>query len=299
MTKVAYLIAAHEHPAHLARLAQALASPNTAAFIHLDAKSDIGRFSKVRNAEFLDARLPVYWGDMSLTEASILLLRTALHDPRQFERFVFLSGVDYPIRPQPYIEAFFEAHPDSEFINLCEMPNDEMGKPISRLTQYRLSGRASHSMRRLRRLLVRAKLLSDQRDYKAALGDLKPYGGSSWWALTRPACEYFLDFVTDNPRLFRFFRNTHIPDEGFIHTVLGNSPFRQKVRRGLMITDWTAGGAHPAMINEGHVARYTQPGPLITHDGPYGDGEVLFTRKFNDASGPLVDAIDAANRRAA
>jgi hypothetical protein len=141
--------------------------------------------------------------------------------------------------------------------------------------------------------LAKLRLLSLDRDYKAHLGDLVPYAGSLWWALSGEACEYLLGFVERHKSICKFFENTIIPAEMFFQTILGNSPFRTRVRRSLTWTDWSAGGDSPATVSEKHVEFLESCAEIKAGaDDPYGEGELLFARKFPDDSEELVRRID-------
>jgi hypothetical protein len=293
--KLAYLIAAHHQPAHFQRLLDALLTASSAAFVHIDAKSPIAPFlgTQHSNVHFCKPRVPVYWGEYSQVDATMIMLREALASPSKFDYFVLLSGADYPLRPAAAIEAFFARHSGTEFINLVRMPNERASKPVTRLTQYKvLSGRfTTLPEKALRRLLIRARLLPAERDYTAALAGFIPCGGSSWWALSRSACEYIVAITQSMPRLVDFFRHTWFPDETYFQTLLGNSPFRDRIRRNLTYADWHAGGAHPAQIEARHLQSFADC-KAVPSD-VYGAGELLFARKFRDADAALTAQIDA------
>lgn len=106
-------------------------------------------------------------------------------DPRRFDRFVLLSGADYPLRSAAAIERFFARNPGKEFINLVAMPADAAGKPLSRLTTY-------VPRPGLRKVLTKVRKPPRTRDYKAYLGPIVPYAGSTWWALSREASHVVL-----------------------------------------------------------------------------------------------------------
>jgi hypothetical protein len=169
-----------------------------------------------------------------------------------------------------------------------KMPNAEAGKPISRINTLRIP-----SERPVRRLLVRilAKLGLAQRDYRKYLGSLEPYSGHTWWTLTREACQYIIDFEKSNQSVVRYFEDTFAPEEMFFHTILGNSPFRSRVRRNLVYEDWSARGSHPAMINEKHIAFLATQEKVNLSDA-YGSGELLFARKFSDDNLDMVRKIE-------
>jgi hypothetical protein len=290
---IAYLLLVHSNPKHLQRLIARLQSDNARFFIHVDKKADRAAFAHLRaaNVTLVDDPVAVHWGDFSQVEAIERLMRTALASG-PCERLVLLSGVDYPVRPTADIEAFFARHPTDEFINMVAMPSAAAGKPLTRLTTYKVRPTlpALHSI--ALRLLLKAGLMPRQRDLGRALGTLTPYGGSTWWALTRPACEYALDVIDRRPDLVRFFKGTEYADETFLHTILGNSPFRDHVKRNFTYTDWSAGGASPANISAAHLpyfAANTSFGP----GGAYGDGPIIFARKFTDADAALLQQLDA------
>jgi Core-2/I-Branching enzyme len=290
--KIAYLILAHDSPRHLRRLVQALSSSSAHLFIHLDLKSDRRSFDGMESPKvhFTAARIPVYWGDFSQVEATLNLLRAAIAHEAAFERFVLLSGVDYPVRSPAYIEGFFAANPDTEFINLVEMPCPAAGKPISRLTTYKYRPNERGVAAFARKVLIRIGVLPPERDYHAHFGSLIPYAGSEWWAVTRDAAEYILTFAESQPAIYNFFKNTHCPDESFFQTVLGNSRFRPRIRRNVTFADWSRGGARPANLTMEHM-RFLRETPLFDASDVYGPGEVLFARKFSDDSAQLVASL--------
>jgi len=294
--KIAYLIAAYDNPAHFGRLLDGILTPNSAAFVHIDAKSVIDPFVRFQRAgvHFAKTRNKVYWGDFSFIEAVLRMMREALDSAERFEYLALISGTDYPIRPIAELERFLAAHRGAQFMNMVPMPNDSMGKPISRLERYKPRGgnRVEKVYSLIRDVLVRAKLMSGRRDYESALGPMRPYGGSTWWVITREAAEYIVDFMNKNPRFVRFYQNTWLPEEGMFQTILANSHFATGIRRNLLYTDWRQGGRHPKLIGQEHVLRFLGSEP-ITPDDRYGAGELFFARKFNDAAGPLVEALRA------
>jgi hypothetical protein len=297
--KIAYLILAHNTPNHLHRLIRSLSSPDCDFFIHVDKKSD---FSLIEgnNIYFVDNRISVYWGDFSQIRAIVILMNQALNTNQNYGYFVLLSGSDYPLRSSIYIHDFLEAHRNTEFINMVKMPCAEVNKPLSRLRLYKVE--SDHTIRNqifetMRKSLHKIGLDSIlERDYKKYLGDLEPYGGSQWWALTKNACDYIINFIDKKPRIVDFFTNTMCPDEMFFQTILGNSQFRQMVKRNLTYTDWSTGGSNPATIEHRHIRFFKDQREIMARN-VYGEGELLFARKFPDESQQLVERIDEMIRR--
>jgi hypothetical protein len=283
---IAYLVLAHQHSEQLSRLAEQLRSPAADIFVHVDAKVPIEPFLRAvgPDVHFTSTRIPVYWADYSQIRAVLLLIEAALGAPRKYDYLVLLSGVDYPLRSAAEIEDFFAQNKGSEFINWVAMPSAAVSKPLSRLTDYHgRPGLFGRLRTKARRLLIKLHLIPRARDYKAYLGETAPYAGSTWWALTRDACQYIQTFVGQNPRFMKFFENTSSPDEMVFQTILANSLFRSRMRRNLTYADWSDGAASPSAIGERHLALFGA-NPVLKADSPYGSGEYLFCRKVMDAT---------------
>jgi len=289
---IAYLILAHNNPGHLARLTQALATENSAIFIHIDKKADMRPFLQIarRNVHFTSKRVPVYWGDYSQIQAILTLVDTAMAMSQRYDYLVLLSGSDYPLRTAAQLEAHFVKYRGSEFINMVSMPSEAASKPLSRLTDYKPRQELKAKLAaQIRRVLVKAGIISRTRDYKACFDALTPYAGSEWWALTHDACAYIQNFVARNRRIMKFFVNTSCPDEMVFQTILGNSPFKDKVRRNLTYTDWSRGGSSPANVEMRHIERIRSEKVMMVND-VYGQGELLFVRKVVDPE--IVDQLE-------
>jgi Core-2/I-Branching enzyme len=290
--KIAYLILAHNNPEHLARLTRALTTRNSTIFVHIDRKADIRPFLGIsgENIHFTPKRVPVYWGDFSTTEAILVLINTAMAHPERYDYLVLISGSDFPVQTPARQEAYFLKNRGSEFINMVMMPSKAASKSLSWLTDYRpRPGFKGKLTAQLRRVLVKLGIVSRGRDYKAYFGGLTPYAGSTWWALTHEACAYIQGFVARHPRLLKFYENTTLSDEMVFQTILGNSHFKDKVRRNLTYTDWSLGGPHPSNIEMRHVDRIRSE-KVLTTDDAYGQGELFFVRKIRDPE--IVDHLE-------
>ncbi len=294
--KIAYLILAHDNSSHLRRLVGAITSPSSVCFIHIDSKSTIVDFLPIasENIVLVDKRLAVYWGDFSMVEATLVLIRAALADPRHFDRLVLLSGTDYPLRSVSYIESFFRRYSSDEFINLVQMPAKTERKPLERLTHRWPRPRAPLVVRLFRRILRRFGIgpISRYRAYKRYLGHLVPYAGDQWWALSRAACQHIQTFVEQEPRLVHFFKNTLCPDEMFFQIILGNSSFMSTIRRNVTYVDWRIEDAHPAWMSKQHLDDLFRSDLSFKSNDWYGAGKILFARKFSDAHAPLFHFVD-------
>ena len=288
--KIAYLVFAYKNPQLLGRIIGQLSCDDCSFFIHIDAKSNLDDFAAIKgpNIFFTRRRIPVHWAEFSGIEAILILLREALAHPRPHEYFVLLSGSEYPLKSREYIGRFFQENRGAEFMSIVKMPSVEAGKPLSRINTLQFP--SDRPVARFAGKLLE-KLGLARRDYRRHLGDLEPYAGVTWWALSREACQYAGDFAASHPRVVAFFKNTFAPEEAFFHTILGNSPFRSRMRRNLLFEDWTTPGGHPQMISEQHLASFSARDKVMVDD-VFGPGEALFARKFSDDDLGLIQRLE-------
>lgn len=292
--RIAYLILAHNNPAHLQRLVQRLAGPGASFYVHIDGKSNLDEFAGLAPAvTFCERRVNCAWGDISLVEATLELMRCAASAPGGFDRFVLLSGACYPLQTGQYINSFFERNRTTEFIEVFALPNAEFKKPLERLTRYSIP--KGKPLARLRwpfqHFLNRVLPL---RDYERALAGREPVCGSQWWCLSGDAVRHVLDVTAREPALYRFCKFVDCPDEFYIQAILWNSPFKAHISHSLTFTHWIPGKDSPELLDASYLPRFA--GPVLrdseSNNSPGEKCEVLFARKFSDASTSVLDAID-------
>ena len=131
------------------------------------------------SVKFVDQRVPVYWGDFSQGNASLLLLKNALYEKTGFEFFVFLSGRDLPIRPIQYIHSYIHNHADYVFMDSDSIPSVKYGKGLGLLEKDIDPPCQGMAKTWIRGLLKRVRVLPRKRDFAKYFPLLRPYGGSS------------------------------------------------------------------------------------------------------------------------
>lgn len=290
--EIAYLILTHNTPSHTKRLIRSLSSDSSTFFIHLDKKTpqkDYEQLENEVNLYFTQKRISVYWADFSQVEAILALIEEAFNSPKKFDRYVLLSGADYPIRSVEEIEGFFNENRDKEFINTLKMPCNAGGKPIERITEYtprRINGKIIYNVQRV---LRKIGIIKRTRDYKEVFKELQPHGGDTWWALTHDAIECILRFVKLRPQVYEYYKNTVCPDEGFFQTILANSELSSAITTNLTYADWSKGGDNPALITDSHLSKFKSE---YFSDDYLGDRRLLFARKFSEDSDGIISKLD-------
>jgi hypothetical protein len=267
-SSVAYLILAHNEPAHLSRLIRMLDGEGSDFYVHVDAKSDISSFAPLfglPRVTFLRSREKVFWGGFSQVGATLRLLRAAA--PGNYGRYSLLSGCDFPIKPGPAIRDTLLGS-DTEFLRvdrrLDERPRNGHAFYIERhhlndweifnprvARRYRerrgtpwlwnAARTAAHAIGRS--AFVAVGLALPRRRYP---GGMTPYQGSTWWALTAQCVNYVFDFLSRTPEYTRFHKSVGMVDEVFFHSIIKGSPFATRISHDFEVAplDHNESGAH-------------------------------------------------------
>lgn len=289
--KIAYLITAYDNADHLNRLIHTLQSADVSFFIHIDKKSKT-KFSipKAKNVFIIENNIRVFWGSYTFIEAVQNLIEKSLEEGT-FDYYVLLSGTDYPVRSNNYIQHFLTDHKHTQFINISKMPANN--KALTRVTNYYISTYdKSFSFLNLTKRAINLciRVLNLKRNYPEQYRDYTLYAGSTWWGMSGECIRYIVDFMHKNPEFVTYYKNTLIPEEMFFHTIVGNSKFMNNTQSSFTYADWPAQDlAHPVLITEKHI-------PVLAKEEiktSYGKAHILFARKFSDRTTALLDRIDA------
>jgi hypothetical protein len=284
----AFIILAHKKPEQVARLLRALATPEAAFYVHIDAQADIAPFEAAvagtgsGNVSFVK-RERSCWGSMGGVRG-ILNAMAEIEKSPSIQSAHTLSGQDYPLRSSAEIAAFFKKNKDKSFVWSVPMPwaNWSGHGGMDRLTKYHVQFFRSRRVQAVcnRVLGVLARVLP-RRKWPA---DLKPYGGSNWFGVSRPALEYILEFVRTRPEYLKFHRFTLSPDENFFQTILLNAT-DASVREGvvdrcLTYREWPEQGPGPTVLTEASLEDMLK-------------SDCLFARKFDMVESPgVLDLLD-------
>lgn len=282
--KIAYLIAAHDNYAHLEKLVNALNDDNVFFYIHIDKKKSIPtNFPDLPNVCFIENRVKVYWAGFSQVKATLGLLNQAL--PGNYDYYILLSGVDYPIRPNKFLYQMLNE--GGEFLETIEGFSSH--KPQKRIDRYSFDCFNRRDFFSIKTLFFSGLEFSLSKMVKRKYPLKNIYQGSNWFALTHACVSYILEFVKNNPEYCKFYSTTRSPDESFFHTIIGNSPFLDKIRPNLTFADWSEKKSGPAMINAAHVDLFKEQEEFKGVAGIY---KPFFARKFNDNAANIVELIE-------
>jgi Core-2/I-Branching enzyme len=239
--RYAYIISAYKNLEQVTRLVRRLHSDRTSFFVHVDKKTDkrdyealIDSLRDVPSVRFL-ARHACHWGGFGHVKATLKGIEALLREGGPFDYAILLTGQDYPIKSNEYIDRFFQTHAPSSFMGFSALPSDSWSPRggLDRIEKLHV------------RLYGRHLEIPLKRRFPSGL---RPFGGGAYWCVSRDCIEYVAAFVERRPEVVSFFRNVDIPDEIFFHTILLNSELRATiVNDNLRYIDWTR-GLRPAIL---------------------------------------------------
>lgn len=293
--KKAYLILAHNNEKHLNRLVKSLDDGNSKFFIHVDRKSKI-KFKLLQNNSnviFLKNRNKVYWGGYSIVNATNKLIKEAFEykEKNYFDYYCLLSGADYPIKNNKYIDSFLRENRNKNFINVVEMPH--MTKSIDRVSNVHFEGiyRSNFIRMVISRLLNRVcQIIGIKNKIPKEYKSYKFYAGSQWWIFNKFFIEYLYKFINREKGFVKFYKRCYIPDESFYQTIIMNSKYKNSVLPSCTYTDWQIGKPpYPSVIEKEHIEiieKNTYANEI------YGNQNIIFARKFTDDSDEIINFIE-------
>ena len=237
-----YLILAHKNPLQLSRMIERLDDGASKFFIHLDAKTPIEPFAAClegAHIHFIEPRERCVWGDFSIVQATIRLMEAA---SKEQGVFILMSGQDYPIQSQGYINAFLESNKEFDFIEI--EPLEEKWKPKmvkDKLEHYHIlhSEERGNSncyapfahcsvFQKLRTLMHLLKGRLSVKNFRLLCSLPKrvapferQYAGSQFWAFSERTFYAVLNYIREHKAaLEEYYKYTSSPDEIYFHSVL-------------------------------------------------------------------------------
>lgn len=334
--KIAYLIQAHTDPMMLHRLIRSLwVEEHTWFYVHVDKKTDIRPFLPVGNEIwadsccFLQKRIKVWWGGFSQCKSMWLLLETALKSEEHFDRFVLLSGLDYPLWSNSRMLKLYEQYPERQFImgydltevkSPTQIPNrvvkynfwdylmpcisfykslrkschancaiDETNARVSNANSK--SGNKSHFFRKWAKGFIQSFPLRKKPYVQLSGGGIHVYGGAQWFNLSRGCVESIYQEYSKHPQYKHYFKTAMAPDELLFNTLIFNSPYRDTAYLYSPI------GEYPGLEKTTYTHYIVYRGGMKVFQAEDFDSLIasnkMFCRKVTtDQSSVLLDLID-------
>lgn len=304
--RIAYCISAYKDPAHLKRLINALNYDDNDVhfFIHIDKKVNIEPFQEMvtgANIHYVGRRFYVVWGGFTQVRYQVAMLEEALafeHNREPFDRFVIITGQDYPLFSNERIIKVYQSLKDRILMTGANLSirGTKAQQDTYRLYHFfrdlpirnkDLSGKISKAVRMAMRILPFRKnnfiTMADGEKWDI-------YKSSGYMSLTHEAAVLICREMRNNRRLRNFFRHSFVPEEICIPTIIFNSALKDKAT--LLDDDkpvWLINLSAIEQFDYGTVIKvYTEDdyGKLI-------NSNKMFARKLESGiSDRLMDLID-------
>ena len=122
MHKICYGIVAFEKPEHIKRKIEALYTEEDFFIVHWNKNSSKQEFLELTEMfndysnVYIHSKHRVYWGDISILNASLSNIKKSLQLNLEFDHFICLSQQTYPIKSIDYIKTCLSNYKDKSFI---------------------------------------------------------------------------------------------------------------------------------------------------------------------------------------
>lgn len=252
----AYLIICHNNFQLLCKLLTAIDDKRNDIFVHIDKKTKSVPYSQLKASvqqatlTFIKRR-KVDWGGDSQISVELSLLEAAVQKPHSY--YHLLSGVDFPLRSQDAIHAFFEKNKGKQFIRLDHNAT-RVSEFEDRIRYYyplqnrigRNRGKFVAICERVQTFLLRLqKLMQIDRLRRCPLEIKK---GSQWFSITH---DLALELLGNHTIIRRYFRHSFCADELFIATLAYASPYQNDiVDNDMRMIDWSRGNPYTYRIDD-------------------------------------------------
>jgi hypothetical protein len=253
--KQVFLIQAHKDLGQLNALVEQLHDDDFLVYVNLDRKCDIDPAGVDPRARLVQQRVDVHWGGFSQVQAALNSLAQIVAEVPEFDKVLFLSAQDFPLLSNAALKAELARLTGHELLDVVAIGDGPGQWAADFRYQYFYREGGGRAGRLMAALLNKAMRVAGLK--RRMPGGMRPYGGSSWWALSRACVCALLERVRREPGMVRFFHSVACPDELFFQTLVMNSPFSARVLgRNFRYVQWPENGArNPKVLDEADFER--------------------------------------------
>lgn len=254
-------------------------APLGPVYVHVDAKSTMsGLRADNFDGKIVARRIPVYWGDWSMVEATTLLLETALSESSNV-RFTLLSGSHYPIISNDEIRR--RANVAGDLIASRSAPNMPDGsRPESEYERryYRTANPNGTWSKAKNGIMNRVVFYGRPLKWRAVAPESGMRAGSQFWSIEREFAEYCVSRIRTPTPLIDYFKRIVCSDEKIFATLFGEFS-NTFISEGTTYVKWS-GRPNPAPISLAEIQTALDRYPY------------WFARKFQSRDSSTLDSLD-------
>jgi hypothetical protein len=259
MLKKAYLLMIHKNPDQVnCLLKQLLTDEYTDIYIHINKlnRNIENQLLKHKNINVLKECVEVYWGDVGITNAMLLLLNAVVNSGKQYDFVSFKTGQDLIINGG--IDTFLLHNKNKIFMDVRHIPKNDIRYAHIAIKWPNFTKRLYDGLQPER--IIRLTLL---KLYKIGINfipnpyklpnDYKLYWGRTWFTIPFEVVNYIVDFVKENPWYYKIFQNGLVSDELFFQTIIMNSAYSNNVVNDNLTCVNKFKNNHPIIFTENDI----------------------------------------------
>ena len=234
--KTAYMLIVHKNPEQVNMFIRQLLTDDQAdIYIHIDKKSIGGMAEKIiadprviRTSE----NILVTWGDVSMVDAEIVLLREVMKSGKKYDFVCMRTGQDLMVK-KGYKEYLSERKGKS-FFSMRKITFKDEQAGLFKVKYPECTRRLYDSMHPfrilrtgLRKLYAKGiNLIPNNKEFDSRI---KLYWGSDWFCVSYGMAGYMVDYLEKNQWYRNAFKDSLAPSTMFFSTLAMNSPFEEDV----------------------------------------------------------------------
>ena len=234
--KIAYIMLVHNNPFQVKRLVDSLKETGD-FYIHIDKKRDIRPFKQA--LEGIDAvhlskkRFCIAWAGWSIVKGYMMLLQEALASDKNYDRFVMLTGQDYPLLSNDEIIKTFEYNRDVEYIMAYNIATSTVLTDKNKTGKRWYLDNPFHSrfLQRVYKSIMYHVFTKPfvRKDFRVPLNGklVDPYFGQMLSSFTRQGATLLVDTYLNDKEFNKRMKRAFAPDELYWQTIIFNSELRK------------------------------------------------------------------------
>jgi len=261
MVKKAYLLMIHKNPEQVNFLLHQLIDDDmTDVYIHVNKLSEslIDKLIKHKNIYILEDRVEVHWGDIGITDAMLLLLKTALNSGKEYDFISFKTGQDLKINYG--LDDFLEDNKESIFMDVKHIPRKNPRFAHVALKWPNFTKRLYDGIQPAR--ILRVSLI---RLYQMGINPIPnpnklPENFELFWGRTHftipfRTARFIIEFLNENSWYYDVFKNGLVADELFFQTIIMNSKYEKNVVNDNLTYVNKFQNNHPMLFSEEDIEK--------------------------------------------
>lgn len=233
---IAYIFLVHRDPMQIKRIVDSISGTGD-FYIHVDKKSDFAPFEKelgtYENVFFTSKRYSVWWAGFSMIDGYMQGLSDAYNSEKSYDRFVLMTGQDYPLMTNTEIISEFENNKDTEYVMAYNIVTSTIPTDKNKILKkwYFDSPVNNNFLAKCYRSFMYRTVTKyyTKKDLSVPLGGkmVDPYFGQMLSAFTRNGTKLILETYFNDKKYNKVMNRVHAAVESYWQTIIFNSDLRK------------------------------------------------------------------------